>query len=70
MMVDKDRLEGPVKEGAGKVEETWGRATNDPEAEAKGEDKQAEGKLQEDWGHAKDTVRDAADDLTKDADEG
>ena len=35
--MDKDRIEGPVKEGAGKVEEAWGRATNDPDAEAKGE---------------------------------
>ena len=40
-VVDKDRIEGPVKEGAGKVEEAWGHATKDPEAEAKGESRQA-----------------------------
>ena len=43
--MDKDRIEGPVKEGAGKVEEAWGHATKDPEAEAKGESRQAEGKV-------------------------
>lgn len=64
--MDKDRIEGPVKEGAGKVEEAWGRATNDPEAEAKGEGKQAEGKIQEGWGRTKDAARDVAHDVTHD----
>jgi len=64
--VDKDRIEGPVKEGAGKVEEAWGHATDDPEAEAKGEGKQAEGKIQEGWGHTKDAARDVAHDVTHD----
>ena len=64
--MDKDRIEGPVKEGAGKVEEAWGHATDDPEAEAKGEGKQAEGKIQEGWGHTKDTARDVAHDVTHD----
>jgi uncharacterized protein YjbJ (UPF0337 family) len=66
IVVDKDRIQGPVKEGAGKVEEAWGRATNDPDVEAKGEGKQAEGKIQEGWGHAKDDVRDAVHDATHD----
>jgi uncharacterized protein YjbJ (UPF0337 family) len=65
-IVDKDRIEGPVKEGAGKVEEAWGDATNDPETEAKGESRQAEGKVQEGWGRTKDAVRDVADDVTDD----
>lgn len=64
--MDKDRIEGPVKEGAGKVEEAWGHATDDPEAEAKGEGKQAEGKIQEGWGHTKDAARDVAHDVTHD----
>ena len=63
-VVDKDRIEGPVKEGAGKVEEAWGHATKDPEAEAKGESRQAEGKVQEGWGRTKDTLRDVAHDVT------
>ena len=64
--MDKDRIEGPVKEGAGKVEGAWGHATNDPEAEAKGERKQSEGKIQEGWGHTKDAARDVARDVTHD----
>ena len=64
--MDKDRIEGPVKEGAGKVEEAWGHATDGPEAEAKGEGKQAEGKIQEGWGHTKDAARDVAHDVTHD----
>ena len=64
--MDKDRIEGPVKEGAGKVEEAWGHATDDPEAEAKGEGKQAEGKIQEGLGHTKDAARDVAHDVTHD----
>ena len=64
--MDKDRVAGPVKEGAGKVEEAWGHATNDPETEAKGESRQAEGKVQEGWGRTKDAVRDVAHDVTHD----
>ena len=42
--MDKDRIGGSAKEGVGKVQEGWGRATNDPDAEAKGEERQVEGK--------------------------
>jgi uncharacterized protein YjbJ (UPF0337 family) len=60
--VDRDRVEGPLKEGGGKVKEGWGDVTNDPETEAEGEADQAEGKLQNTWGETKDKVRDAFDD--------
>ena len=62
--MDKDRIGGSVKEGVGKVQEEWGRATNDPDAEAKGDERQVEGKVQRGWGEAKDTVRDAVRDVT------
>ena len=62
--MDKDRIGGSVKEGVGKVEEGWGRATNDPDAEAKGEERQVEGKVQRGWGEAKDSVRDVVRDVT------
>ena len=62
--MDKDRIEGPVKEGIGKVQEGWGDATNQADTEAAGEEKQAEGKLQEKWGEAKDAGRDAVRDAT------
>jgi uncharacterized protein YjbJ (UPF0337 family) len=60
--MDKDRIEGTIKEGEGKAEEAWGRMTNDPDAEAKGDAKQVEGNVQQGWGEAKDTVRDVTDD--------
>jgi uncharacterized protein YjbJ (UPF0337 family) len=60
--MDKDRIEGNVKEGMGKVQEAWGDATNDPETQAEGEQKQAEGNLQEGWGKVKDAGRDMLDD--------
>lgn len=60
--MDKDRIEGNVKEGFGKAQEAWGDATNDPETEAEGERTQAEGNLQEGWGKVKDAGRDLVDD--------
>jgi uncharacterized protein YjbJ (UPF0337 family) len=56
--MDKDRIEGPLKEGVGKIQEAWGDATNQPDTEAEGQEKQAEGKLQEGWGETKDAARD------------
>ena len=57
--MDSDRIEGTVKEGAGKVKEEWGDLTDNPETEAEGHKDQAEGDLQEKWGKVKDDVRDA-----------
>ena len=60
--MDSDRIEGPIKEGAGKVKEEWGDATDDPATEAEGQAEQVEGDLQNEWGEAKDSARDAMDD--------
>ena len=60
--MDKDRVEGPFKEGVGKVKEEWGDATDDASTEAEGRADQAEGDLQNTWGEAKDKVRGALDD--------
>jgi uncharacterized protein YjbJ (UPF0337 family) len=57
--MDSDRIEGPLKEGAGKVKEAWGDATDNPETEAEGKKDQAEGDLQNKWGETKDKVDDA-----------
>jgi uncharacterized protein YjbJ (UPF0337 family) len=64
--MDRDRVEGPIKEGVGKVEEGWGDVTNQPNTEAAGKEKQAEGSLQESWGKTKDDARDAVHHLTDD----
>ena len=57
--MDSDRIEGPLKEGAGKVKEAWGDATDDPQTEAEGQKDQLEGDLQNTWGETKDKVDDA-----------
>ena len=57
--MDSDRIEGPLKEGAGKVKEEWCDLTDNPQTEAEGKADQAEGDLQNEWGEAKDNVRDA-----------
>jgi uncharacterized protein YjbJ (UPF0337 family) len=60
--MDKDRIEGPLKEAGGKVKEEWGDVTDDTATEAEGKLDQAEGKVQNEWGEVKDTVRDETED--------
>jgi uncharacterized protein YjbJ (UPF0337 family) len=60
--MDSDRIEGGLKEGAGKVKEEWGDATDNPSTEIEGKREQAEGNLQQSWGETKDAARDVADD--------
>ncbi|HUH17177.1 MAG TPA: CsbD family protein [Methylomirabilota bacterium] len=60
--MDKDRIEGGLKEAGGKAKEGWGDLTDDPETEAEGQADQVEGKVQSTWGEGKDKVRDLADD--------
>lgn len=60
--MDKDRIEGSVKEAGGKAKEAWGDLTDDRETEAEGEADQVEGNVQRTWGEGKDEVRDATDD--------
>ena len=57
--MDKDRVEGPMKEAGGKVKEEWGDLTDDTKTEAEGKMDQAEGKVQNTWGEAKDKVDDS-----------
>ena len=59
--MDKDRVEGPLKEAGGKIKEEWGDATDDASTETEGKLDQAEGNIQNKWGETKDDVRDATD---------
>ena len=55
--MDKDRVEGKVKDVAGRVQrqvEEWTGSTKD---QAEGTAKQVEGKVQNAWGKAKDAVK-------------
>ena len=59
MAVNKDQVEGKLKQAAGKVQDARGDLTNDPDDDAAGKAKQVEGKIQEAYGDAKKTIHDA-----------
>lgn len=54
--MNKDQVEGKVKDIAGRVERQAGEWTGDKEKQVQGAAKQAEGKVQNAWGDAKDAV--------------
>ena len=55
--MDKDRVEGKVKDIAGRTQRQVGEWTGDSESQVKGAAKQAEGKAQNAWGKAKEAVK-------------
>jgi len=57
--MDKDRIEGSIKQGVGAVKESFGKATGDTKTEAEGAAQKAGGKVQNAIGGAKDGIRDA-----------
>jgi uncharacterized protein YjbJ (UPF0337 family) len=70
--MNKDRVEGKLKDVSGRVERQVGEWTGDTEKQVHGAAKQAEGKVQNAWGKAKDAAKEAADTTTtdrRDADE-
>jgi uncharacterized protein YjbJ (UPF0337 family) len=54
--MNKDRIEGKVKDVAGRIERQAGEWTGDTKKQVKGAAKQAEGKLQNTWGKVKDAA--------------
>jgi uncharacterized protein YjbJ (UPF0337 family) len=60
--MNKDRVEGKVKDVTGRLERQAGEWTGDTEAQVRGGMKQAEGKIQNAWGQAKDAANKAAED--------
>jgi uncharacterized protein YjbJ (UPF0337 family) len=60
-IMNKDRVEGKVKDITGRVERQAGEWTGDAETQVQGAAKQAEGKVQNAWGQAKDATKKAAD---------
>lgn len=54
--MNKDRVEGKVKDIGGRVERQVGEWTDDPEKQVHGAAKQAEGKVQNAFGKAKDAA--------------
>ncbi len=61
--MNKDRVEGKVKDVAGRIERQAGEWTGDTNAQVKGAAKQAEGKVQEAWGKVKDSAKKTAADV-------
>ena len=59
--MNKDQVEGRLKDVAGRVERQAGEWTGSKEAEARGAAKQVEGKVQGAWGDVKDAGQKAAD---------
>jgi uncharacterized protein YjbJ (UPF0337 family) len=64
--MNKDQVEGKVKDVAGRVERQAGEWTGSKEAEVRGAAKQVEGKVQHAWGDVKDAGKKAAEDDRKD----
>ncbi|RYF59320.1 MAG: CsbD family protein [Comamonadaceae bacterium] len=64
-MVDLNRVEGTVKNLAGKAEQAYGEATGDTSTEARGHARQAEGGLQNLYGEAIDQIKGAGCEVTK-----
>ena len=58
--MNKDRVEGKVKDVAGRIERQAGEWTGDPKKQAEGAAKQVEGKVQNAWGKVKDAANDAS----------
>jgi uncharacterized protein YjbJ (UPF0337 family) len=61
MAMNKDQVEGKIKDVAGRVERQAGEWTGDKETQAEGSLKQAEGKVQNAWGNVKDATKKAVD---------
>ncbi len=51
--MNRDRLEGSWKQIGGKINEQWGRLTNDPRREFAGRRDQLKGRIQERYGISK-----------------
>lgn len=55
--MDKDRIDGALKNAAGSIKETTGKVVGDSKLEADGAAEKAAGKVQNAVGGVKDTVR-------------
>ena len=60
MGINKDQVDGRVKEAAGKIQEVAGRVTGSPTQELKGKVKKTVGTAQAGFGDAKERVKDNA----------
>lgn len=59
--MNKDQVNGAIKDAAGKVQQQAGKVVGSTEQQAKGLAKQVEGKTQKGFGDAKEAVKKAID---------
>lgn len=59
--MNKDQVNGAIKDAAGKVQQQAGKMVGSTEQQAKGLAKQVEGKTQKGFGDAKEAVKKAID---------
>lgn len=57
--MNKNQVNGTLKDGAGKVQEQVGKVTGSQEQQDKGVVKQAEGKVEKAYGDVKEILKDA-----------
>ena len=60
--MNKDRIEGSVEQGKGKIKEVAGKVTGDTKLEAEGKVDQTAGKVKNTIGGIKDTVKESVED--------
>ena len=61
--MNKDQVKGRVEEAKGKIKETFGRVTGNPDTEAQGTVDKVTGKVQKDFGDAKERLKKDMDDM-------
>ncbi|CAN5399279.1 CsbD family protein [soil metagenome] len=59
--MNKDQVQGSIKDISGKVQEETGKLTGDKEQEAAGLNKQISGKAEKSYGDVKEAVKDLID---------
>jgi uncharacterized protein YjbJ (UPF0337 family) len=64
--MNKDQVEGKIRDAVGRIERQAGEWTGDSEKQVHGALKQAEGKVQNAWGNAKDAGKNAANKTASD----
>ena len=65
MMMNKDQVQGKLKELAGEAQEHLGRIVGSKKLEAKGHARELEGRIQKGVGNLKETAEDALSDTTR-----
>ncbi|BDT58065.1 MAG: CsbD family protein [Janthinobacterium lividum] len=64
-MINKNQVEGKLKEIGGKIQEEFGDAIDSPTQEAKGQATKVEGKAQKTMGDAQEKVEEKLDDVAR-----